>query len=176
MAIPANSGIGELERVILGKVTGIYGVSGWIKVLSYTRPRQNIFSYTPWQVGQKDNWETWELEQSQVHGKGLIAKLKGLDDRELAGTRIGQDIAVNRNQLPDLPDGEYYWCDLIQMEVVNQNGENLGRVTEIKETGANDVLVVTGNTRHLIPLIFDQYIINVDQDLARIMVDWDPRT
>jgi 16S rRNA processing protein RimM len=176
MAIPANSGIGELERVILGKVTGIYGVSGWIKVLSYTRPRQNIFSYTPWQVGQKDNWETWELEQSQVHGKGLIAKLKGLDDRELAGTRIGQDIAVNRNQLPDLPDGEYYWCDLIQMEVVDQNGENLGRVTEIKETGANDVLVVTGNTRHLIPLIFDQYIINVDQDLARIMVDWDPRT
>jgi 16S rRNA processing protein RimM len=176
MAKPANSGIGESERVIIGKVNGIFGVSGWIKIHSYTRPKENIFTYTSWQIGQKNDWDTWNLEQSQTHGKGLIAKIEGLDDREFAKTKIGQDIAVNRSQMPDLPDGEFYWCDLIQMEVVNQHGEVLGRVSEIMETGANDVLVVTGRIRHLIPLIIDQYVIKIDLELARILVDWEPRT
>jgi 16S rRNA processing protein RimM len=173
MTRPANSGIGESQRVIVGKVSGIYGVSGWVKILSYTRPRQNIFSYTHWLMGIEGNWETRILSQGKEHGKGLIAKLEGIEERDLAWTKIGQEIAVYRNQLPVIPEGEYYWCDLIQMEVVNLGGKILGKVVEILETGANDVLVVKGEDRHLIPLIFDQYIIKIDQINASILVDWE---
>jgi 16S rRNA processing protein RimM len=175
MSRPANNGVSEKIPITIGKISGIYGVSGWLRVISYTRPRQNIFLYTAWLVGKGSEWVSRELVEGRQQGKGLVARIEGLDDRDNARMLIGREIAVYRSQMPDLPEGEYYWCDLMQMEVVNLQGDIIGKVSEVLETGANDVLVVTGEHRHLIPLIFDHYVIRIEQDTGRIVVDWDPR-
>ena len=164
----------DTRRIILGKVSGIHGVSGWVKVFSYTRPRENILDYPQWMLGTSDHWQEVELLEGRVQGKGVIARLKGLDDRDEARKWIGQEIAVYRSQLADLPEGEFYWCDLIGLDVQNLEGVNLGKVTEIFDTGANDVLVVSGETRQLLPLIMDRYVMEIDRDNNRMIVDWDP--
>ncbi len=87
---------------------------------------------------------------------------------------MGVDIAVYRDELPPLADGEYYWCDLINLEVFEQSGKKLGIVVEIQETGANDVLVVQGEQRILIPLLIDKVIKHVDTANGRMQIDWDP--
>ena len=142
-------------------------------MFSYTRPKENIFHYSPWLIGTRGVWQERALQESSVHGKGLIARLDGVTDRETARAIMGSDIAVYRAQLPPLPEGEYYWCDLIGRKVVNLAGDELGEVTEIQETGANDVLIVEGRGRHLIPVVMDRVIRDVDLAGGRILVDWD---
>ncbi len=171
---PADGGSVSQDQLIVGRVSGIYGVSGWVKVVSYTRPATNIFSYTPWLIIRGEQQEPRELLDGRVHGKGLIARLRDLEDRDIARTFIGKEIAVYRHQMPVLPAGEYYWCDLLQLDAVNQAGVVLGKVTEILETGANDVLVIEGERRHLVPLIMKHYVTEIDIENGRITVDWDP--
>ena len=172
--IETPTGSDAARRIVLGKISGIYGVSGWVKVLSYTRPKENILKYSLWLLGTEENWQEMELLEGKPQGKGLIARLKGLEDRDEARKKIGQDIAVLRNQLAELPEGEFYWCDLIGLDVTNLEGVHLGKVTEIFDSGANDVLVVTGETRHLLPLILDRYVKEIDPGNNRMIVDWDP--
>lgn len=174
MEQPARSGTADQHHIIVGKISGIYGVSGWVKIHSYTRPAENIFSYTPWLIGHAGHWETRELLQGNLHGKGLIARLDKLDDRDIASTLIGKDIAVYREQMPNLPEGEYYWFDLFGLDVINQDGINLGKVTDIRETGANDVLVVEGKNRYLIPLVIGHHVSDIDVSKRLVKVDWDP--
>ena len=171
---PTDGGPASQAQVTVGKISGIYGVSGWVKILSHTRPITNIFSYSPWLIRRGEQQEPMELLEGREHGNGLVARLKNLDDRDIARSLIGKEIAVYRQQMPALPPGEYYWCDLLQLDVVNQAGINLGKVTEILETGANDVLVIEGERRHLVPLIMKHYITEIDLDAGRITVDWDP--
>lgn len=171
---PADGGPASQAQVTVGKISGIYGVSGWVKILSYTRPITNIFSYSPWLIRRGEQQEPMELLEGREHGKGLVARLKNLDDRDIARSLIGKEIAVYRQQMPALPQGEYYWCDLLELDAVNQAGVYLGKVTEILETGANDVLVIEGERRHLVPLIMKNYVTEIDLDAGRITVDWDP--
>ena len=165
---------GKQALVTVGRIGGIYGVAGWVRIVSYTRPVTNIFSYTPWLIGDGDQQQSCELSEGRVHGKGLIAKLRDLDDRDIARSYIGKMISLKRSQMPELPPGEYYWCDLMHHDVVNQTGVYLGKVTDILETGANDVLVIEGENRHLVPLIMDRYVTSIDLPGGRITVDWDP--
>lgn len=171
---PAESGADDRHRVVIGKVGGIYGVAGWLKILSYTRPRENIFEYRQWLLGHDSDWDQVELSDGKRQGKGLIAKLAGLDDRDEARAYLGKDIAIYREQLPALPEGKFYWCDLMGLEVINQGGVRLGQVTGVHETGANDVLIVTGEHRYLIPLVMEHYVMDIDPESKRILVDWDP--
>lgn len=171
--MPANNKAASKQRVIIGRVCGIYGVAGWLKVFSYTRPRENIFNFSSLMVGEQDKWEEAILLDGKKKGKGLILKLEGLSDRDTARQFIDKDIAVLRDTLPDLKEGELYWCDLIGLNVVDNSGQQLGTVSEIQETGANDVLVVEGKERQLIPMVFDRYIIDVDLERSLIVVDWD---
>jgi len=173
MTAPAVNDDGAAGRVIIGRISGVYGVAGWVKVFSYTRPKENIFNYSPWLIGTQGVWQKKALQEASVHGKGLIARLDGVTDREAARAVMGSDIAVYRTQLPPLPEGEYYWCDLIGRKVVNLEGDELGEVTEVQETGANDVLIVEGHGRHLIPVVMDRVIREVDLAAGRILVDWD---
>jgi len=174
MPAPADGETGSGHLVIIGKISGIYGVTGQLRIYSYTRPPENILSYSRWLVGREDAWVTMELLAGEKQDSRLIARLAGVNDRDSARPLIGRQIAVYRHQMPALAQGEYYWFDLIRLDVVNQDGKYLGKVTGIRETGANDVLVVEGSRRYLIPVVFGHYILNIDLDGGQIRVDWDP--
>lgn len=160
--------------VILGKVAGVFGVKGWIKVRSDTEPLTNILNYSPWYLKKDEQWLRYGLEQGQRHGKGLIAHLDGCDDRDLAASLVGYPIAVERAQLPKTEAGEYYWSDLIGLRVENIQGRELGKIKELMATGANDVLVIQKDENELlIPYVVDHYIVKVDLEQGKMIVDWE---
>ena len=170
---------GTDTRVPLGKLGATFGVKGWIKVTSHTSPKENILNYPKWQLKVGNNWQVIEVEQSRPHGKTLVAKLAGCDDRDQAQKLVGNQIAVFRSELPDTKDDEYYWSDLLGMQVITKEDVILGTVKEILETGSNDVLVVTTKssgklTECLVPWLDDDVIISVNQEDGVISVDWDP--
>ena len=131
-----------------------------------------ILDYRPWLLGEQKS--PVKIIDGRKQGKGLVALLPGFEDREQAITLVGQQIFVGRDQLPATAEGEYYWSDLEGLEVHTTNGDLLGRVDRLMETGANDVLVVRGDREHLVPFIQGQYIKRVDLEGGLIEVDWDP--
>jgi 16S rRNA processing protein RimM len=161
------------ERVTMGQVSGVYGVRGWLRVRSDCEPLEQLLAYSPWQLKTGTGWCSHVLAEGKVHGPGLVAKLASVDDREQARQLVGADIAVDRDQLPALAEDEYYWNDLIGFGVVTRDGEELGRVTGLMHTGANDVLVVRGDRERLIPFIREQVVVAVDALARRIEVDWE---
>ena len=161
------------ELLELGKISGVFGVKGWIKVHSYTDPREGIVEYRRWQIRQKGVWREVELEAGQGQGKTVIAKLKGIDDRDQAMLLMGAAIAIHPEQLADLPDDEYYWHDLEGLRVINEQDVELGTVSHMMETGANDVMVVEGDRERLIPFTQGHAVIRVDLAAGVIRVDWD---
>jgi len=173
---PSGSGT---EFVILGKITGFFGVRGWVKVHSDTVPRENIVTYSQWWLGDAGNRKPIQVKGGKRSGKNVVAQLAGIDSRELAEAVIGQQIAVQRTDLPVLDDEEYYWTDLVGCEVSTVQGVAIGPVERLFETGANDVMVVTDqredqNGDILIPWIRPSVIVSVDLPERHIVVDWDP--
>ena len=164
----------QRERVILGKIAGVYGVRGWVKVFSETKPKENIFNYSPWQINVSGKWRSVEAVEGKPHGKGLVARLDSCDEREKARELVGAEIAIYKDQLPAADEGEYYWADLVGLEVVTLQGVKLGVVDHLLETGANDVLVIKGEREHLVPFVQGHYIKQVDLEAGVIRVDWDP--
>lgn len=160
------------SRVYLGTVKAVFGTHGWIKIHSETRPRDGIFDYARWLIGAKDDWHGYALKRWRVQGPALIAKLEGIDDRDAAAALIGRRIAIDAAELPPAPAGSYYWRDLIGLAVVNRDGESLGVVKSLVETGASDVLCVRGERERLIPFVQGLYVIDVDLEAGRITVDW----
>lgn len=159
--------------VTVGRISGVYGVKGWLRIYSYTEPRDNILQYNPWQLRLPDGWRSVEVLAGRSHGKGVIAQLDGCDDRDQAARWVDVEIAVRREQLPAAAAGEYYWRDLIGLRVVNQDGEALGVVDHLLETGANDVLVVRGERERLIPYALGEVVTAVDLEAGELQVDWD---
>ncbi len=160
------------ELVVIGRVRGVFGVRGWVKVLSYTRPSEAILQYNPWFLRTGEQWGTVRLVSGRRQAKGVIACFEGCSDRDQASAWVGAEIAVTRAQLPRLQPGEYYWTQLEGLRVINLAGDELGRVDHLLETGANDVLVVEGDRQRLIPYIPD-VIRKVDLDSGTMLVDWD---
>jgi 16S rRNA processing protein RimM len=163
------------DYLIVGRINGLFGVRGWVKVYSHTEPRDNILSYRNWYLRDGNAWRQVELAEGRLHGKGVVARLSGCDDRDVAAALIGSEIAIRRQQLQQAASGEYYWADLIGLEVQTKDGVELGRVDHLMETGANDVLVVRqGKRERLIPYIRDQVVCEIDLAGKRLVVDWDP--
>ncbi len=159
--------------VVLGRVSGLFGVRGWVKIHSYTSPRENILRYRRWQLSLSGHDRSVSLRQGQRQGKGVIAQLEGFDDRTAAEVLVGAEIRVDRSELSPLTASEYYWMDLIGCQVLNLGNEPLGEVVDLMETGANDVLVVKeGRSERLIPFV-DPWVISVDLEGEQIRVDWD---
>jgi 16S rRNA processing protein RimM len=158
--------------VPLGEISGIHGVAGEVKIYSDTRPRTSIFDYETWYLGSTR--EPVRVVSGSPRGKTLVAKLAGVDDRDQARALIGQEIAVLRSDMPALESGEYYWADLMGLEVSTRQGDILGVVEKILETGANDVLVIRGEREHLVPYVPGQYVLSVDLAASVMVVDWDP--
>jgi len=163
----------SLRYVTMGRISGLYGVRGWVKVFSHTAPRTNILDYATWYLDTDDGWKAHRLETGKAHGKGIIAKLSGIDDRDLAAGLINTDIAVPRDQLPDLDENSYYWADLEGLMVHTIHGVELGRLDYLFETGSNDVMVVKGERERLIPYT-DDAVKSVDLVGKVMKVDWDP--
>lgn len=162
------------DKLPLGRVAGLHGVRGWVKVFSYTDPRTGILDYAPWTLVQAGRARDFGIEASRTDGARLTVKLSGLDDRDAAAAWVGAQIEVDRAQLPETAEHEYYWADLIGLSVETTDGTPLGRVERLLETGANDVLVVSGERQRLIPWLPDQVIDDVDLGAGRIRVRWDP--
>ncbi len=161
------------DPVILGRITGIFGVRGWVKVFSYTEPREAILDYGRWLLSKDGGWREAKLAEGKRHGKTVIARIEGVNDRDEAETLIGIDIGVPREELPEAEAGQYYWADLEGLEVVRRDGSRVGTVAELLETGANDVMVVRGEREILIPFVMDRVIVGVDLAKGVITVDWD---
>ncbi|MGN2246327.1 ribosome maturation factor RimM [Frateuria sp. GZRR35] len=164
------------RRVLVGRIVGLYGVQGWLKIESWTEPRTQIFKYQPWLL-EKAPGEVMEVGgiTGRPQGKGLICQLPGVDDRDAAAALVGLDIHVARELLPPPAKGEYYWVDLEGLEVVTTEGVLLGRVSHLFATGANDVVVVRDGTRErLVPFVQGTYVRSVDLSGGRMVVDWDP--
>ncbi len=176
MAVPARPKAPEqtAERLVLGEIVGVHGVRGAVKVMSWTRPRLNIMDYPVWQLDGPAGTQSVKLRAGREQGKGLVAELEGVSDRDQAELLRGMLITVERSALPDKAPGEYYWVDLEGLAVQTMNGQPLGTVSGLIETGANDVLVVTGERERLIPYVPDVYVIAVDLAAGQMTVDWDP--
>lgn len=173
-APPDNSDDAGATLVTLGRIVGLYGVAGWVRVYSWTRPPANILGYSHWRCRRGNAWQALRLESGRPQGKGLVAKLETVDDRESAKSYLSSDIAVGRDELPPPAPGEFYWSDLEGLRVETTEGLALGKVDHLLETGANDVLVVRGERERLIPFILERFVVDVDLSDGVIRVDWDP--
>ncbi len=162
-----------VDLIVLGAVSGLFGVRGWVKVFSHTSPRTNILNYPVWYLNQAGHWVAYRLRNGHAQGKGVVAQLENCLDRDQAASLLKAEIAIPRNQLPETEKDEYYWSDLEGLSVITETGIDLGRVDSLFATGANDVMVVKGERQRLVPFTHDA-VISVDLTNGVITVDWDP--
>ena len=162
------------KLVTLGRISGLFGVKGWVKVQSYTEPRDNLARFAVWIVRRRGADQELTVEDARGHGANVVAKLRGIDDRDAAREWIGADVAVTRDALPACAPGEYYWTDLEGLEVRSVGGEVLGTVDHLLATGGHDVLVLDGRPARLIPFVLGSVIRDVDLDAGVIVADWSP--
>lgn len=161
------------DLICVGHILGSQGVKGWVRVFSNTSPRENIVKYSPWLIEQGDVLKETSV-QGRLQGKNVVARLEGIEDRNQADELTGCQIFINPEQLPGLEAGEYYWSDLIGLTVETLQGETLGKVASMMETGADDVMVLQGERERLIPFVMDQIVTEVDLNNRRLVVDWSP--
>jgi 16S rRNA processing protein RimM len=169
--------------VSVGRITAVFGIKGWVKVHSYTSPPENLFDFHPWWLKTAHGVKKVEIDEARPHGDSFVAHIVGVDDRDVALTFTAVDIAVDRDQIPELDDGEYYWSQLEGLAVYTQfsgTRQRLGIVSKLFETGANDVLVVVGDAEsidqkeRLLPYVPEQFVLSVDLIAGEMLVDWDP--
>lgn len=160
------------ELVMMGRIIGLFGTRGWLKIHSFTRPRSNLFEYRDWWVGQPGQWRTYQLSDHKVNGSTLLGVLAEITGREHAVALLKASIAIPRAALRQPSVGEYYWSDLLGAVVVNRDGVALGEIKRLVEAGDHDVMVVRGAREYLIPFVAQIYVLSVDLGARRILVDW----
>lgn len=159
--------------VLMGRVVGVHGIRGWLKVESFAEPREALVGYRPWRLRIGDDESVAEVAEAQASTRPLRIRLTGVDSREAALAMVGSEILIPREALPGISGQGYYWADLEGMRVVTSDGTELGTVAHLFATGANDVLVVRGDRERLIPFTPGHAVVKVDSDARMIEVDWD---
>ncbi len=168
-----------VETIQLGRINAAYGLKGWLKVYSDTDPKEQILSYSPWQLRRGDTELQAVVESGKTHGRGLIVLLAGVEDRNQAESLIGYEVWIDPAKLPGLEPGEYYWHQLEGLKVVSLSGAVLGRIDHLVETGANDVMIVKpvaesiDDTERLIPFVQDEVVKDINIETAIIVVAWE---
>ena len=170
----------DIQEVLVGEITGSHGLKGWVQVFSYTRPAEKILTYSPWQLTDASESKEVVISSSRVAGKKILVLFEECVSRSQADGLRARKIFIDKSQIPDLEDGDFYWNELVGMQVNSTEGIFLGNVETLIETGANDVLVVSpakgswDDQQRLIPYVDREVIVKVDQVLNQITVDWDP--
>lgn len=169
----------QTNSIEIGKFGAAYGIKGWIKIHCYTENAENLFEYKLLSMQSKGLSQEVKIAKWKHHNNGYIAKIVGYDVREDVQALVGMALFIDESLLPKLED-DYYWRDLIGCQIQTESGYHLGKVTEMIETGSNDVLVVKANANdafgkkeRLIPFIIEQVILNVDISEKLIQVNWD---
>ena len=160
------------KKLLVGKINGFFGVQGWVKIFSYTKPRKNILEYQPWYFLDNETYKVIEITSGREQSKTIVAQVKGINNRDEALQLIGKDLYINKDQLPELDNDENYWHELTGFRVINKNEVDLGIVDYFVDTGSNHVLVIKGETEHWIPYI-EPFLVSVDKHKKVISVDWD---
>jgi len=157
---------------VVGRFGAPYGVKGWVRVVSYTDPPANLLIYRPWRLRREDGWADLEVAGVKPHQRGFVAQIAGVTDRTAAERFVGREIGVPEDVFPDTVEDEYYWKDLVGLDVDQCDGRRLGRVSRLFETGSRSVLVVSyeGGER-LIPFV-SHYVLEIDLEARRMVVDW----
>lgn len=161
------------DFVIIGQFGRVHGIDGFIKVRSFMSDPESIFNYDSWYLVDKNALLPTERLQEKATQSMLLVKIKNFEQREDAMLLTGLKIAVYKNELPQLTSDECYFFELIGMEVINKNGLNLGKIIDIFSTGANDVMVIEGKNRYLIPFLLDRFVLKILRHDKQILVDWD---
>ena len=160
------------DFILIGRINGLFGTRGWVKVFSYTRPRDNLLQYNPWYLHSAGEWRRYAVCEARRHYGGVVALLEGVADRDQAALLVRHDLAIDRSQLLAASADEYFWSDLIGLRVVNQQQQELGRVAGLIETGANDVLRVVGAVERLIPFVRGIYVLDINLASGEMQVNW----
>ncbi len=163
------------DMVIMGRFGRPIGIQGQIKLFVFSKSQGNIEDYQPWHIKNSlGQWEIVKCKNIQQRNKFLAVNIANINSRETAQAFTHKEVAIERSVLPTLPEGEYYWRDLIGMNVINKEKYKLGTVTELLETGANDVLIIkSGDKQYLVPFLIDKFVINISREEKLITVDWD---
>lgn len=169
------------DRLHIGQLRAAYGLQGWLWIYSNTDPMENIFNYLPWWVETSTGWQQLDVKRWRTQGKGLIVLLKGVDDRTAAEKLMGANLWIEKSRLPKAGLDEYYWSDLVGLTVLglDETGQpaNLGKIAELFETGANDVMVVRATPdsvdgeERMIPWHRD-IVQSVDLQAGQMTVNW----
>ena len=158
----------------MGRIVAPYGLKGWVKVEPYSADPESLRAYPSWWVGRNGDWRELKVaERALQHGAGLVARFEGCAERDAALALKGSEVAVPREALPQNADNEFYWADLVGLQVVNVKDEELGAVAELFENGAHPVMrVVVGESERLLPFV-GQVVRQVDMAQGRIRVEWE---
>jgi len=162
------------QQINVGKISGVFGVKGWVKVFSFTDNKENILNYSPWLLKKDSETRLIKVIDGKLQGKAVVAQLEAVNDRDQAASLMGWDVFITPDQLPKAAKDEYYWSDLIGLSVETSLGVQLGVIESLMETGANDVVIIKGDRERVIPFLQGQTIISIDLDNTRMIVDWDP--
>ena len=162
----------EEKKLLVWKINGFFGVQGWVKIFSYTKPRKNILEYQPWYFLDNETYKVIEITSGREQSKTIVAQVKGINNRDEALQLIGKDLYINKDRLPEIDNDAHYWHELTGFRVINKNEVDLGIVDYLVDTGSNHVLVTKGETEHWIPYI-EPFLVSVDKHKKVISVDWD---
>lgn len=176
------------KLVTLGRIAGVYGIKGWVKIVSSTRPLEAILDYDEWHIGFPGAVKVASAFEGKTHGAGLVAQIHNrqgglIADRDEAARMVGAEIAVWRSAMPPPEGDEMYWFDLVGMAVQSNEGAELGEVTGLTNNGAQDILIVRDAAakdedgaplQRLIPFVRGPIIESVSLETRRIVAHWQP--
>lgn len=163
----------DSDWVIVGRFGRVHGIKGAISVISFTEPRENILEYTQWYIKKAGQWQPVKRLSDEITLKHILTKVDGYVSREDVAALTNFEIGIRREELPALPLDEYYWHELVGMSVVKEDGRVFGKVHEVMATGSNDVFIVQGEHRYLIPYLIGQVVLDIDRAKRQITVNWD---
>jgi len=154
---PSEAKLSGGAWIVLGRIVAPYGVKGWVKVHPFGDDPESWRAMPRWWLAaapEAVDWTAQTLTDLRFHGKGLVAKFEGVDDRSGAEKLDGLFIGAPRADLPQNAENEFYWAELIGLSVINEAGETLGKVATLIEAGANPVLVVKDDEgERLLPFV-----------------------